>query len=103
MEDEILKGKIINIFNLAIQSTDDLLEKIYRHVDFTSNDIKEILELLVNCLNIYTKVNPNYDFTIILLGVNNIQKFLENKDFIFLIDVLEFEIKSSLIDMKNVL
>lgn len=103
MIDQNLGQEIIHLLDRAISGVDDLLDMVYNFKSFDSDDIYIVLKSVVGSVNIYSKVNPNYDFSIIIMGLENIKIFIEKMDFIFLIDTLEFEVKSSLMEMKSYL
>lgn len=101
MVDEEINKKIIGIFNETIGTINGILRDLYNYEFLEGERIRDITTTVLKCIEIYSKVNPRYDFEIIIMGINNIKEFFVNKDFVFLIDTLEFEIKASLIDMKN--
>lgn len=103
MEEVTKKEEMVMYINDTINVIDGLLSKIYTHKSFELDEIKIILSRLVSTIEVYINLNKSYKFDILTVGIDNINTFIKTRDYILLIDALEFEIKSSLIEMKFLL
>lgn len=97
-----IKTKEDMIFHIdsIINNINAVLTKIYSHNNIAYDSIIELLQSLSSIIKIYKEINPIYKFDIIGIGVKNLKSFLNEPNYVLLIDTLEFEIKSSLIEMK---
>ncbi len=78
----------------------NFLDGIYTFKEITITDLVEPVENIGNLIKILSLIssqsNIEFDTSIIIMGVNNMQKAIDTKNYLLLVDTIEYEVINSL-------